>query len=115
MRGGLSAAIAQGCFALTRLDGASDGRYRSLHTQDLVMRKAGTGGGAHPGHPRGAAAEEEACRGCEGAGTLRRPLVTLIRGYAGQDPRVHMYALRPRRFDGMVTLEAGDQHKEEIR
>ena len=50
-----------------------------------------------------------------GTGTLHRPLVTLTRGYAVQDPRVHMYGLRPRRFDGMAALEAGDKHKEEIR
>src|SRR3712207_6581918 len=84
MRGGRSAAVAHGCFALARLDGASLERYRSLHTQDPVLGKVGTGGGAHPGHPRGAAAEEKACRGCEGAGTLHRPLGALIRGMRGR-------------------------------
>jgi hypothetical protein len=39
----------------------------------------------------------------------------LIGGYAGQDPRLHVYGLRPKRFDGMAALEANDQHKEEIR
>ena len=120
MRGGLSAANAQGCFALARLDDASDGRYRSLHTQDPVMRKAGTGGGAHPGHPRDIPEapplqKRKRVAAARGAGTLQRPLGALTRGYAVQDPRVHMYGLRPRRFDGMAALEAGDQRKEEIR
>ena len=68
------------------------------------------------GHPRSAAvAEEEARRGCEAGWDAAPPVGGVYQGYAVQDPRVYMYGLRPRRFDGMAALEAGDQHKEEIR
>ena len=36
-------------------------------------------------------------------------------GYVVRNPKARLYGLRPKRFDGMVALEANDQHKEEIR
>ena len=85
------------------------------YTQDPVMRKAGTGSRAHLNIPEAPPQKRKRVSAARGAGTLHRPLGALIGGYAGQDPRLHVYGLRPKRFDGMVALEANDQHKEEIR
>ena len=79
------------------------------------MRKAGTGSRAHLNIPEAPPQKRKRVSAARGAGTLHRPLGALIGGYAGQDPRLHVYGLRPKRFDGMVALEANDQHKEEIR
>jgi hypothetical protein len=88
-----------------------------------ALREDVTGGRAHPGPSEGSACAEEGVsvswlRGDVRTplGTLRRQLGTLIRrGYAGQDPKARPYGLRPKRFGGMATSEADDQHQEETR
>ena len=121
MRGGLSAAIAQGYLAvLTAHPMEGTVRYTRIVP---AMRKYVAGGREHPRHSGGSAGAEEdvsvsRLRGEVGTplDTLRRQLGTLIRrGYAVRDPNARLHGLRPQRFDGMAALEADDQHEEESR
>jgi hypothetical protein len=116
VRGGLSAAIAQGCLAVLTAHPMEGTVFYTR--KDPAMRKYVTGGREHPRRSGGSAGTEEdvsvsRLRGEVGMplGTLRRQLGTLIRrGYAVPDPKARLQELRPKRFDGMAALEAADQH-----
>jgi hypothetical protein len=117
MRGGVCAAIAQGCLAvLTAHPMAGTVRYSR---RVPAMRKYVPAGRRHPRHSGGSAGAGEDVSVSwlrEEVGTLRRQLGTLTRrGYAVQDPKARLYGLRPKRFDGLAPLEADDHNKEESR